>query len=144
LDADGEFDPDNVADTREKIMRSIRERRGQKAFRDKLLKVYGGRCAISGCDIVDLLEAAHITPHLGRQTNLVTNGLLLRSDLHTLLDCGLLAIDPRTRNVFLARVARESADYKYLLDRRVRDPVSNSDAPSLKVLQAAWRKRVGT
>lgn len=34
-----------------------------------------------------VLEAAHVTPYLGPETNDITNGLLLRADLHTLLDC---------------------------------------------------------
>ncbi|UIX74088.1 HNH endonuclease signature motif containing protein [Xanthomonas citri pv. glycines] len=35
-------------------------------------------------------EAAHILPYRGEHTNRVDNGLLLRSDIHTLFDLGLL------------------------------------------------------
>lgn len=80
-----QFDPKSVEDGREKIAVSIVKRRGQPEFRRKLLTVYQGRCAISGTDAVEALEAAHIVPYKGAATNHPTNGLLLRADLHTLL-----------------------------------------------------------
>ncbi len=39
------------------------------------------------------LETAHIVPCRRAETNHVTNGLLLRADLHSLFDLGLVAID---------------------------------------------------
>ena len=80
-------------DARDKILQSIVIRRGQREFRDKLRQAYGNACAISGCDILDVLEAAHIARYLGLHTNHVTNGLLLRADLHTLFDCGLITVN---------------------------------------------------
>ena len=64
--------------------------RAPHKFRDALIGAYAGRCAITGCSVLDILEAAHITPYLGPDTNHVTNGLLLRADLHTLFDTCLL------------------------------------------------------
>lgn len=96
------FDPESVQDQRERAIRAIRLRRGQPTFRAALLEAYGGRCAITGCAVKDVLEAAHVTPYLGGLTNHVSNGLLLRTDLHTLFDCGLLAIEPTTRVVVIA------------------------------------------
>jgi HNH endonuclease len=52
--------------------------------------------------VLDVLEAAHIYPYRGDSTNHVANGLLLRADLHTLLDCGLPAIDPDGLRVAMA------------------------------------------
>ena len=34
-----------------------------RAFRQSLIELYGGRCAVSESRVVPLLEAAHITPH---------------------------------------------------------------------------------
>jgi predicted restriction endonuclease len=48
-----------------------------------------------------VLEAAHIFPYRGPQTNHVTNGLLLRADLHVLFDLGLLRIDADSLTVEL-------------------------------------------
>ncbi|MFT4747769.1 MAG: hypothetical protein ACI8XG_001852 [Congregibacter sp.] len=74
----------------EKVLQSIKTRRGQPAFRKALLEAYGGTCCITGCTVQEVLEAAHITPH-GDETNYsVYNGLLLRADVHTLFDLGLL------------------------------------------------------
>ncbi|WP_404482023.1 HNH endonuclease [Novosphingobium sp. BL-52-GroH] len=87
------FDPTNIEDGRRKIERLVTLRQGQRAFRQALLSAYQGRCAISGCDVEEVLEAAHIMPYMGEHTNAVTNGLLLRADLHTLFDLGLIMID---------------------------------------------------
>jgi len=56
------FDPESILDARERVLASIVRRRGQAEFRKKLLAAYRGRCAVSGCDVEDVLEAAHIVP----------------------------------------------------------------------------------
>jgi len=84
----------SICDSRESILRAIKVRRGQRTFRDKLIKRYGGRCVVSGCSVLDILEAAHISRYLGAADNHVQNGLLLRADLHTLFDLNLMAIEP--------------------------------------------------
>lgn len=40
-----------------------------------------------------VLEAAQITPYLGKHTNVASNGLLLRSDIYTMFDLHLIGID---------------------------------------------------
>lgn len=72
-------------------MRTVKIRRGQPKFRKKLLSLYDS-CMVSGCKIEDVLEACHIVPYSVSHDNSPENGILLRSDLHTLLDCGLLSI----------------------------------------------------
>jgi putative restriction endonuclease len=131
---DAAFDPASVADERQRALRAIRIRRGQPAFRAALLEAYGKRCAITGCAIEDVLEAAHITPHWGPLTNHVSNGLLLRTDIHTLFDCGLLAIQPDTRRVVIAEALKSSV-YAKIADRPVRPPRNRADGPSAKNLQ---------
>ena len=94
-DADDQpFDPTDLEDARRQVMRAIKERRGQAGFRRELIAAYGGRCAVTGCAVLDVLEAAHIHPYLGHETNHPSNGLLLRADLHTLFDCGLVSVEP--------------------------------------------------
>jgi hypothetical protein len=98
----GEFDFVNDVDSRpfknlghiedDVIKVAIKTRRGQPAFRQALLTEYKVTCCITGCKIEAVLEAAHIIPH-GDETNYsVYNGLLLRADVHTLFDLGLLRI----------------------------------------------------
>jgi predicted restriction endonuclease len=107
-DDEGYFEPGNLEDQRERKLREIVQRRGQPEFRNKLVAAYDGRCAVTGCDAVSALEAAHITPYLGPESNHVTNGLLLRADIHTLLDLNFIGIDPESLQVALADQLRES------------------------------------
>ncbi|GAA3042382.1 hypothetical protein GCM10010528_22770 [Gordonia defluvii] len=86
--------------------RSIATRRGQQKFRRGLLDRYEGACAITGCTVESVLEAAHIDPFRGDDSHHLQNGLLLRADIHTLFDLYLLTIgddyavlvSPRLRN----------------------------------------------
>lgn len=72
----------------------VRPRQGN--FRSSLFQRYGGACCITGCQIDTLLEAAHIIPYRGDQSDDVSNGLLLRVDLHRLFDAHLITMNPHT------------------------------------------------
>jgi len=111
VEADGYFDPSGVEDARQRVAASIIYRRGQSKFRRALLEAYGSRCLVTGCDAEPALEAAHIVPYLGAETNHVTNGLLLRADIHTLFDLHLLSIQPETKTIVIAS-SLESTAYK--------------------------------
>lgn len=86
----------------EKIAASIAVRRGQKAFRDKLFAAYGNTCLMTGPNIEAILEAAHIQPYATGGPFDVTNGLLLRADIHTLFDLHLLAVDSTTMTILVS------------------------------------------
>lgn len=105
---EGAFNPGTASDQRKRVLASIVRRRGQPAFRAALIKAYAGRCAVTGCDVLDALEAAHIFPYLDGETNAVSNGLLLRADIHTLFDLRLIAVDPDARTVLIAPGLRAS------------------------------------
>ncbi|WP_439126227.1 MAG: HNH endonuclease (plasmid) [Pseudomonas rhizophila] len=77
-------------------------RPGQSYFRATMLARYGGECCISGCRVDTLLEAAHIIPYRGDQSDDASNGLLLRVDLHRLFDAHLVTINPATLTVEVA------------------------------------------
>ena len=111
-DADGKSEPGYApdrADHRPVAFQAIRLRRGQAQFRRKLLKRCRGRCVVTGCSVTDLLEAAHIMPYRGEKDNHVENGLILRSDIHTLFDCDLLGIEPEARVVRVATCVDDQA-----------------------------------
>ena len=114
-------------------MRSIAQRRGQKAFRDTLIVAYEGRCAVTECSISDVLEAAHIHPYRGPETNKVGNGLLLRTDVHTLFDCGLLAVDHEKMTLLVAPQLRDS-EYGAFHGRKLRTPRDPRQWPSKDAL----------
>jgi WD40 repeat protein len=102
IEAEGYFETESIEDARSRINTSIVRRQGQPQFRKSLLKAYNRRCVITGCDAEQGLEAAHIIPYLGTSTNHPSNGLLLRSDIHTLFDLHLLSINPETMTVIIA------------------------------------------
>src|SRR6056297_1401380 len=79
---------------RQRVIAEILQRRGQAAFREQLLSAYDGQCAMTGYDAQPSLEAAHIIPYADRGLSTPQNGLLLRADVHTLFDVGLVAVEP--------------------------------------------------
>ncbi len=93
---------EDFEDSRKRIEQSIVQRQGQPQFREKLLKEYSRKCVITGCDAEQVLEAAHIRPYVGEESNQVENGLLLRADIHTLFDRYLITIDPKTYKICIA------------------------------------------
>jgi len=70
---------------------TVELRTRQTEFRKRMFEKFGGRCPISGCDEPAALEAAHLGSPGGWRTN-HTEGILLRRDLHALLDAGKLEI----------------------------------------------------
>ncbi len=95
---------------------------------------YLRRCAISGCDLLDVLEAAHIYPYHGPKSNHPTNGLLLRADLHTLFDLNLIGVEPATL-VIQMHPAIRSTSYGCFDGAKLRD---SDPAPSRLALYARW------
>jgi hypothetical protein len=134
LDSQGAFDPTGLADARARMIATIVRRQGQAAFRQQLLHVYSSRCAVTGCTIEAVLEAAHITPYLGAGTNVTCNGILLRADIHSLFDLKLLWIDPDTFRIGIADQLK-SSEYGLLENRIIYLPEQAADRPSVSALR---------
>ncbi|WP_055073908.1 HNH endonuclease [Pseudanabaena sp. 'Roaring Creek'] len=100
------------------MMRQIKERRGQKQFRQSLRQVHDDKCMITGCDITDILEAAHISSYNSDYNNHITNGLLLRADIHTLFDLDLLGIEPNDLTIHLHPTVKKD-DYAQYEGKRL-------------------------
>ncbi len=81
-------------DLRARAYREVVRRQGQRLFRRRLLDAYDNRCAVTGTVEPNVLEAAHIHRYMGPHSNIESNGLLLRADIHTLFDLYLLTIEP--------------------------------------------------
>ena len=77
--------------------RLARVRLGQNGFRTTIFNAYHRRCAITGTKIWPALDAAHIRPVAQGGEHRIDNGLLLRSDVHTMFDRGYLGVDPSYR-----------------------------------------------
>jgi len=141
-EASESFSPSDAVDDRRRVLASIVRRRGQPAFRSALLQAYGGRCAMTGCDVTDALEAAHIHPYFGPASNAVSNGLLLRADVHTLFDLYLVAVSPDSLRIAVAPALARSA-YGELDGRELTPPISTEHSPSVDSLadhrsRCAW------
>jgi len=138
-------DPGNPPpDVDEWVWRQICERRGQQAFRRNLLAAYERQCAITKCRVEAALEAAHLTPHSEETNYEVTNGILLRADVHTLFDLHLVSIDPDTMLVRLHPTLLES--YDGLDSKPVHLPAAaaqNPDAQRLRDHFEQWRLVAG-
>jgi len=71
---------------------TIRPRLGQGTFRVAVTEAYRRSCAVTGEHSLPALEAAHIKPYGDSGPHAVSNGLLLRSDLHRLFDRGYVTV----------------------------------------------------
>ncbi|MDR2238051.1 MAG: HNH endonuclease [Chryseobacterium sp.] len=116
------FNFNNIKDDRKKVAVEIYARRGQRKFREKLLEVYDNKCAITQCNIVEMLEAAHIYSFKGTETNKIPNGILLRSDIHTLFDLGLISIDPENYMVQVSKRILHDEYYAKLHQTKISIP----------------------
>jgi hypothetical protein len=84
--------PANSRDERMARFVSREARPDQAAFRRKVFEACGERCVISGCNVVEVLDAAHKKGRDWRKHNKAEDGYLMRKDLHALYDSDLLTI----------------------------------------------------
>ena len=127
-DPAGGDDPGSEEDARTRVLAAIVKRQGQPAFRNRLLHHYDRRCAVTGAAVEQVLEAAHITPYLGSHSNVTGNGLLLRSDLHTLFDLFLISVDAMGGLLVSARLAK--SPYAALAGQPLHQPTAATGRPS--------------
>jgi putative restriction endonuclease len=123
-------------DERENLTMQIKARRGQQKFRNELRKRYGDKCIVTGCEILDILEAAHVNPYRGNNDNHPANGLLLRADIHTLFDLDLIGIEPGSFKIHVKERIR--SDYAHLHLSKLL--CSERQAPDQLALQVRWNK----
>jgi len=85
-------------------------RLGQNSFRLQLTDAYGRKCSITGEKTLPVLEAAHIKPYSKSGPHLLSNGLVLRADIHKLFDNGYITI---------------TSDYKIEVSKRIKEEFQN-------------------
>ena len=76
----------------------VRPRLGQGSFRVLVTDTYRRRCAVTGEKALPVLEAAHIQLVAEGGQHQIANGLLLRSDIHTLFDRGYISVTPAAQD----------------------------------------------
>ena len=82
-------------------------RLGQNAFRVQLTDAYTRRCSVSGERTLPALEAAHIKPFAKSGPYFLSNGILLRADIHKLYDTGYMTLTKDLRVEVSSRIKEE-------------------------------------
>jgi len=118
--------------------RLVPQRLGQQAFKAVILDTYQHRCAITGNKIRPVLQAAHIRPLPSGGEHRTDNGLLLRSDVHTLYDRGYLGVDPQYRLLVSPRLRTEFGNGEQFYARAGQEiavPARRADRPHREYLE---------
>lgn len=119
----------------------IQPRLGQGAFRLAVTDAYNRQCAISGGKVLPALDAAHIQAYGEGGVHEVTNGLLLRKDIHCVFDAGYITFDEDLRMVVSDRVRTEfdnGNEYRRLHGQQLRVPADPSLQPNSDFLR--WHR----
>lgn len=101
-------------------------------FRIVVTDVYERRCAITGERTLPVLDAAHIKPFTVVRRHEVSNGLLVRSDLHRLFDDGYLTIDPSERRLVVSKRIKEEFE--------IGKEYYRLEGTTIRELAAAWAR----
>lgn len=116
----------------------VRPRLGQKSFRVAVLDSYERRCSITGERTLPVLEAAHIREFAEVQEHSISNGILLRADIHKLFDSGYVTVTPEHRFLVSRKIKEEfenGRDYYRLHGSEIRLPPRAEHQP---LAEALW------
>ncbi len=125
-------------DNRVVANRNVIVHQGQGIFRARLLQAYDQRCAFTAEKSLPALEAAHIQPYLGPESNELHNGILMRADFHNLYDTGYLTVTPDYRLDVSPNLREdfENGIYYYgMRGNRIRIPERSEQQPNRDALQ---------
>lgn len=117
---------------------TVLPRLGQGSFRVLVTDIYARRCAVTGERTLPVLQAAHIKPYGRMGKHEPQNGLLLRSDLHTLFDRGYVTVTPERRFEVSRRIKEEfenGREYYALHGRQISVPLRSEWAPAHEYLE---------
>ncbi len=118
--------------------RMVRSRLGQGSFRMLVTDTYERRCAVTQEKALPVLQAAHIKPVTQQGEHRIDNGLLLRSDVHTLFDSGYLTITPEHKIEVSKRLHEDFDDgehYYQLGGSEIWLPPNDRDRPRRDFLE---------
>jgi putative restriction endonuclease len=138
-------------DARRYAMAQVKQRLHQGLFRARVLRAYGGRCALTGLPEARLVDAAHIIPDgdeaLGQPD--IRNGICMSKIHHAAFDANLIGIDPDFRVHVSGRLLDQhdgpmlEQGLKALAGRRIRCPKHPElwpDRERLEVRFAEYRR----
>ncbi len=120
----------------------VMPRLGQGSFRVLVTDAYERRCAITNERTLPALDAAHIKPYAENGQHIVSNGILLRRDLHALFDLGYITITPSFTIEVSQRIKEEyenGRDYYHYHGNKMHAPPNLKNRPSPDFLD--WHNR---
>jgi hypothetical protein len=106
-------------------LRTVKTRIGQGAFRQSLLDKFGAVCAFTGDNHPAGLEAAHLYSYSAQGIHHSNGGLLLRRDIHSLFDKGLIAFNVDSLKLDLATDLFGLSQYKWLHGSEIKIELSD-------------------
>lgn len=112
---------------------------GQGAFRVLVTDSYQRKCSITGEKTLPVLESAHIQSYAKDGPHTVSNGILLRSDIHKLFDSGYLTITTDLKVEVSNRIKEEFLNgkeyYQYHGKGLTTLPQKEIDRPNSKYIE---------
>lgn len=117
--------------------RLVSPRLGQGGFRVVVTDMYRRRCAVTQERTLPALDAAHIRPHHTGGENTISNGLLLRKDIHSLFDLGYVTVTPSLDFEVSQSIRDEfenGRDYYSLHGKRIQAPTQSNQSPNREAL----------
>ncbi len=113
-------------------------RLGQGAFKISVTDAYGRACAVTTEHSLPVLDAAHIRPYADGGEHSVSNGLLLRTDIHRLFDKGYVTVTTEQRFEVSSRLKEDWENgraYYALHGSQIHVPGRQEFHPSVEALQ---------
>jgi putative restriction endonuclease len=139
--AERSVSPVATADMRHGPPILVRPRLGQGAFRLSVTDSYERRCAVTAEKTLPILDAAHIQAYGAGGEHVLSNGILLRTDIHRLFDLGYVTVAPGGQ-FEVSRRLKDDFDngrhYYELQGTRVRLPGNPDALPSAVALR--WHR----
>jgi putative restriction endonuclease len=123
-------------------LQQYQPRLGQGAFRIAVVDAYQRSCAVTGEHSLPVLEAAHIRPYGTGGEHAVSNGLLLRSDVHRLYDQGYVTVSPDHKfkvSPLLREVWNNGTVYYAFEGKTIQLPGEKDQLPDRELLE--WHGR---
>ena len=113
-------------------------RLGQGSFRILVTDAYDRRCAITNERTLPALDAAHIRPYSESGQHIVSNGILMRRDLHALFDKGYVTVTSSMKLEVSRKIKEEfenGRDYYRLHGNTIRLPADSKKRPAREYLE---------
>jgi putative restriction endonuclease len=120
----------------------ILPRLGQGSFRVAVTDAYGRECGLTNGRVLPALDAAHIRSWSEGGEHAVSNGILLRRDIHRVFDAGYATFDEDMRFVVSDRVRTEfnnGEEYRRLRGLPLKQPADPRLRPDRTALE--WHRQ---